>query len=87
MWLTRRWVADQGCGYEVDLFSAGRWDVVLVHQREDAVTDLLEFRFRFRGTLSLLLALCSLLLLLFAGDDPPGCTPTADGMLFRGLFA
>ena len=32
---------------------SGRWDEVLVHEREDAITNLLEFSFRFRDVLSL----------------------------------
>ena len=50
---------------------SGRWDEVLVHESEDAVTDLLEISFRFRDVflrarrvlrvvlLSLLFAICS----------------------------
>ena len=45
---------------------SGRWDEVLVHESEDAITDLLEFSFHFRDVLPgvrrlLLVALHSLL--------------------------
>ena len=45
---------------------SGRWDEVLVHESEDAITNLVEFSFHFRDVLSrarrlLLVALLSLL--------------------------
>ena len=59
---------------------SGRWDEVLVHESEDAITYLLEFSFHFRDVfhrvrrlvlvalLSLLCAICSSLSATSAAD-------------------
>ena len=62
-------------------------DEVLVHEREDAFIDLLEFSLHFHDALPrvrglLLVALCPFLL-FHDGDDAPGCTSTVNGVLVR----
>ena len=59
---------------------SGRWDEVLVHESEDAITHLLEFSFHFRDVflrvrrlllvvlLSLLCAICSSLSVTSTAD-------------------
>ena len=64
----------------------GRLDAVLVHERQDAVTDFREFRLDIRGVLPRVLLVLRLLL-LHTDDGAPSCvcvccsTLTADGVL------
>ena len=70
------------------LSCASRRDEVLVHQREDAGIDSLEFSLQHDAVLprvnGLLFVGIGPLLLFHAGDDPPYCTSTADGVLVGG---